>query len=452
MKPLVVLSVALALVGFRPVPAAQTKASSIVLQDLTGSDRGKRLAAFSRYASNGDAAVAQQAIEAAMASDDWLLQAAVLRDVFAKLGSLPVTLSISPEFPRADPAVIGNGRFVFTISRLTPRLMTFNGSLQSASDAQPGGAGTRLGGARRGGGAANTIRGGGAGQLLGTVLTLSELWEGQDPCAMQIALSEPWIMTGRVYCLGAGTYAARADLRTIVPATRPHDEEPDAAAYHLNPGQRPGFQEFNERRAQLAREAAQPRRTWAANDPAERGAIDRDAKVVNEVLGLLRRSAPAEMLGVLEALAADGSSVTSDLALEAGLASSLPAARQFAFHMALARTKALLLVEDSAPAAADGPPIGARFAVVYSEYPIGATLGRNIPINGIAPRTRFSGLLSQFTLDGLLYVPNYTGEGYIRLAIDEFGRIRATTQTTGELTRKGANRVETSYVVPSLIR
>lgn len=452
MKPLILLSVALA-VGFQPAPAAQTKASSIVLQDLTGSDRGKRLAAFSRYASNGDAAVAQQAIEAAMTSDDWLLQAAVLRDVFSRLSSLPITLSISPDFPRANSAVIGDGRFVFTIFRLTPRLMTFNGGLQSASGVQPGGEGTRLGGARRGGGAANTIGGGGAGQLLGTVLTLSELGAGQqDLCAMQLALSEPWIMTGRVYCLGAGTYAARADLRTMVPATRPHDEEPDAAAYHLTPGQRPGFQEVNERRAQLAREAAQPRRTWAVNDPAERGAIDRDAKVVNEVLGLLRRPAPAEMLGVLEALAADGSSVTSDLALEAGLASSLPAARQFAFHMALSRTKALLLTEDSAPAAVDGPPIGAQFAVVYSEYPIGATLGRNIAVNGVAPRTRFSGLLSQFTLDGLLYVPNYTGEGYIRLAIDEFGRIRATTQTTGELTRKGANRVETSYVVPSLIR
>jgi hypothetical protein len=120
--------------------------------------------------------------------------------------------------------------------------------------------------------------------------------------------------------------------------------------------------------------------------------------------------------------------------------------------MALARTKALLLVEGSAPAAVDGPPVGARFAVVYSDYPIGATIGRNIAINGIAPRTRFSGLLSQFTLDGLLYVPNYTGEGHIRLAIDEFGRIRGTTQTTGEVTRKGANSVKTSYVVPSLIR
>ena len=90
--------------------------------------------------------------------------------------------------------------------------------------------------------------------------------------------------------------------------------------------------------------------------------------------------------------------------------------------------------------------------MVYSEYAIGSTIGGNVAINGIAPGTRFSGLLSQFTLDGLLYVPNYTGEGHIRLAIDEFGRIRATIRTVGDLTRKGANMVETTYVVPSLIR
>ena len=121
MNLLILLSLAWALVGFPPPPpAAQTKTSSIIRQDLTGSDRGKRLAAFSRYAANGDPAVAKQAIEDAMASDDWLLQAAVVRDAFSKLGSLPVALSISPDFPRADPTAIGSGRYVFTINRLTP--------------------------------------------------------------------------------------------------------------------------------------------------------------------------------------------------------------------------------------------------------------------------------------------------------------------------------------------
>ena len=136
--------------------------------------------------------------------------------------------------------------------------------------------------------------------MLGTVLTLSELHAGQNPCALQLALSEPWIMTGRVYCLGYGTYAARADLRSIVPATQPHDEEPSVAQNQLPRGQRPDSATVNARRQQLAAEAAKPRRSWAVSDPAERTAIERDAKIVNELLTLLRRSASAEVLGVLE--------------------------------------------------------------------------------------------------------------------------------------------------------
>jgi hypothetical protein len=433
-------------------PAAQDDAAATVRRDVTGSDRGRRLAAFLRYAANGDEAIARHAVEAAMASEDWLLQAAVMRSLFSKLGMLPVSVSISPDFPRADPARLGDGGFELRLGRLTPALITFAGNLQASPEppaTTSGRGGARLGGARRPSGPRTFSGFEGSGQLIGTVLTLG----GPNNCTLQLVLSEPWIMTGRMHCLGPETYAARADLRNAVAATHPIGPESDISE-NLSVTER---EALNRQRRQLDQQSAPPpaARVWAVTDPAERAAIDRDAKLVNELLGLLRRPASAEVLGALEALVEEGSSVASDIVLEAGLASSLPAARQLAFHMVLARTKTLLLIEDGAAKTPALSPAGAAFAVIANqEYPIGATIGRNVPLEAIAPGARFSGLLSQFQLDGLMLVPNYTGEGHLRLSVDEFGRIRAVVRTVeiGPRNQRGVTTMERTFFAPAVLR
>jgi len=320
-----------------------------------------------------------------------------------------------------------------------------------------------------------------SGQLIGTVLTLSML-TSSGPCALQLVLSEPWIMSGLMHCTAQGSFLARVDLRKGFDSNHTVPDEPGT---YLTKDEFVAFQDRQERQQSEAISEALRRATMdqiakaggsfppgiqppapppsvAPQKPdlgAERAAIERDAKILNDLFGLLRRRAPAEVLGTLEALIQDNSPIASDIAIEAGLSSTYAAARALTFRMILARTKAVLLVQETSasPPPSGVPSKGATFGVVYSGIPIGAAIGHNAGLDAYMPGKRLTGLLTQFVTDGVLLAPNYTRDGdMLRLALDDLGRIigtyRATRMNSAPGMRATFTTEETKWMVPALVR
>jgi len=208
--------------------AVPQDASAALRQDLTGADRGRRVAAFLRYAASADATVSQAAIQTAMASDDWLLQSAAVREVIGRAGGLNVELSISPDYPRADRTVLSReSTLKLGFVGLHRPKTTFTARFFSPTGGR--------GGAMQGTDA--------SGQLIGTVLTLSML-TSSGPCALQLVLSEPWIMSGLMHCTAQGSFLARVDLRKGFDSNHTVPDEPGT---YLTKDEFVAFQDRQER-------------------------------------------------------------------------------------------------------------------------------------------------------------------------------------------------------------
>ena len=468
----VALAAALAILGGIPAPLSsdqQGEPADIVRRDVTAADRGRRLASFTRYATNGDEAIARAAMNAAMESDDWVLQSAVLRRLFTRGTGFVIELSASAAHPAADTDFLSRGpRIALNLTSLNHKAMSFTAAIAPTSvpeTATARGGGLAGGGLGRGGG---PVRGGGStsatglplntlafasGQLLGTTLTVGNVWAGQTPCAARLSLDSPWTMRGFVHCQGLGSYAASMNLRSVAITDPRLREELEPWIDGMPPAERQRF--LMDRDAKIR--TAPPPRAWPVTDPVERRAIDADAKVVSELLSLLRQTDAAVVLGALEALVENGGPEATDLVIESGLASRHAAARAFALRIVLARSKTLLLEpapgpEPAADTAKRATPFG---IVIHKQYGVLEALGNKHRVEAQLPVAHLVELQSQFLIDGLLLAPFHFSEGaFLRITVNDAGEIRVESSVVdrAKTTRAGVVMDTRQWVVPDILR
>lgn len=147
---------------------------------LRGSDRGARLAAFERLRSIGHAPTRQAMLDAALASDDGVLQAAALREVFAHSTGFELSLAATSTTTSAGRAHVEQ----------FPRYAFFGES---------GGQGFI------------------DGALSGTLMTWIFSLRYNEPCVVELRPSSAWTMSGPLRCATLGHFVASLDLSRMRP-------------------------------------------------------------------------------------------------------------------------------------------------------------------------------------------------------------------------------------------
>jgi len=242
------------------------------------------------------------------------------------------------------------------------------------------------------------------------------------------------------------------DLRNVAVTDPPLRDELEAWIDNLPPADRK--RTLEERDAKI-RNTPRPR-VWSVTDPVERRVIDEEAKVVNELLQLLRQTDAAAVLGTLEALVEGGGPEATDLAIESGLGSRHAAARAFTVRIVLARTKVLLLEPAAGQPPSDADKRATPFGLVFhQQYGLLEALGAGQRVQALLPVARLTELQAQFLFDGLLLAPFHVSDGQsVRITVNDGGEIRVESSVAdlARTSRMGTVMDTRQWVVPDILR